>query len=93
MEGLNIGVIAAILTTAAFLPQAYKTIMTRQAEDLSLITFLMICIGTIFWCIHGFQIKDNPLIVANGLTAILSGIIVIIKISSLIKNAENTPLT
>jgi len=80
---INIGLIAAVLTTAAFLPQAYKTIKTQQAEDLSLITFLMIFVGTICWCIHGMKINDQPLIYANGITAFLAGIILIIKIKSM----------
>lgn len=86
---INIGLIAAILTTTAFLPQAYKTIKTQQAEDLSLSTFLMIFFGTICWCIHGLNIDDNPIIFANGLTAFLAGIILIIKLKSMRKSSKN----
>lgn len=78
-----IGIIAAFLTTSAFLPQAIKTIRTKETKDLSLSTFLMICIGTICWCVHGIVIADQPLIIANGITAFLSGIIVIMKLKSL----------
>ena len=84
MENISIGLIAAVLTTAAFLPQTYKTIKTQQTEDLSLITFLMIFTGTICWCFHGMKIDDTPLIYANGITAFLSGIIVLIKLRSML---------
>lgn len=80
---ISIGLIAALLTTAAFLPQVYKTLKTQQADDLSLTTFLMIFTGTICWCIHGMNINDKPLIFANGITAILSGIILLIKLKSM----------
>ncbi|MGB2555160.1 MAG: PQ-loop domain-containing transporter, partial [Flavobacteriaceae bacterium] len=36
---MNFGFIAAILTTSAFLPQALKTIRTRDTKSLSLMTF------------------------------------------------------
>lgn len=80
---MNIGVIAAVLTTAAFIPQAFKTIRTGQVKDLSLTTFSMIFIGTICWCIHGINIGDQPLILANAITAGLSGIIVFMKLRSM----------
>jgi len=83
-----IGIIAAILTTGAFVPQAFKTIRTRKTEDLSLVTFLMIFIGTILWCIYGISIGDKPLIFANGITACLSGIIVAMKILSMSNLAQ-----
>lgn len=79
---MNIGIIAAVLTTAAFIPQAFKTIRSRQVKDLSLTTFSMIFIGTICWGVHGINIGDQPLIMANLITAGLSGIIVFMKLLS-----------
>ena len=35
------GYFAAILTTAAFLPQLIKTLKTKKAEDVSLLTLIM----------------------------------------------------
>jgi len=35
------GYFAAILTTAAFLPQLIKTLKTRKADDVSLTTLIM----------------------------------------------------
>ena len=82
---MTIGIIAAVLTTAAFIPQAFKTIRTREVKDLSLATFSMIFAGTICWCIYGGIIGDVPLIYASGLTAFLSGIIVFMKVASMIR--------
>jgi MtN3 and saliva related transmembrane protein len=79
----TIGMIAAILTTGAYIPQAYKTIKTRQTRDLSIITFTMLFVGTVFWFIYGMYIRDTPLMLANGITATLSGIIFFLKINSL----------
>ena len=84
ISSMTIGFLAAFLTTAAFLPQVYKTIKTRQVKDLSLTTFSMIFLGTILWCLHGFRIGDQPLILANAVTAILAGTILAMKILHLL---------
>jgi MtN3 and saliva related transmembrane protein len=64
--------LAAALTTAAYIPQAYKTIKTRSTKDLSLVTFSMLFVGTILWFVYGLYIHDTPLMLANGITATLS---------------------
>ena len=83
----TIGIIAALLTTGAYIPQAYKTIKTKSTKDLSIITFTMLFVGTILWFIYGLYIHDTPLMLANGITATLSGIIFFLKIGS-IKNRK-----
>ena len=75
-----IGILAAILTTGSFIPQAYKVIKTRSTDDLSAVTFTMLFTGTLCWFIYGFIITDYPLILANGITAVLTGIILYMKI-------------
>ena|GEM_PF-220406 len=77
-----IGIIAAVLTTGAFLPQVIKTLKTKKTEDLSLITFLMILFGTILWFIYGYSLGDKPLMFANGITACLTAVILGIKVKN-----------
>ncbi|WP_116125017.1 SemiSWEET family sugar transporter [Lewinella sp. IMCC34183] len=77
------GALAAFLTTAAFVPQAYKTIRYRATDDLSLATFSMLLIGTILWLVYGYYIGDLPLMVANGITASLAGLIFLLKVRSM----------
>ena len=77
-----IGIIAAVLTTGAFLPQVVKTLKTKKTEDLSLITFLMILFGTILWFIYGYSLGDKPLMFANGITACLTAVILGIKMKN-----------
>ncbi|MCF6224587.1 MAG: SemiSWEET transporter [Flavobacteriaceae bacterium] len=72
-----IGVIAAILTTSGFIPQLYKTIKTKNVEGVSLVMFLVLFAGIIFWLIYGFLIDSFALKIAN----IFSGIIVFCIIS------------
>lgn len=74
-----IGITAAILTTAAYVPQAYKTIKTRSTKDLSVGTFSMLFFGTVLWFIYGWHLSNTPIILANLITAILAGVILVLK--------------
>ncbi|MBU0457194.1 MAG: SemiSWEET transporter [Nanoarchaeota archaeon] len=73
-----LGLLAAACTTISFLPQAIKTIKTKQTKDLSLIMYTILTIGIILWLIYGFFIKDLPIILANGITLIFSVTILIL---------------
>ncbi len=75
------GYFAAILTTLAFLPQLIKTLKTKKAEDVSLITLLMFLTGVLSWIIYGYKISSTPILIANIITFILNLLILIFKIS------------
>tara|TARA_B100000925_G_scaffold84621_1_gene60484 strand:+ start:137 stop:421 length:285 start_codon:yes stop_codon:yes gene_type:complete len=74
------GYIAAVLTTAAFLPQLIKTLKTKKADDVSLITLIMFIIGVLCWIIYGYKISSIPILIANLITLILNLLILISKI-------------
>ena len=74
------GYIAAVLTTAAFLPQLIKTLKTKKADDVSLITLVMFNIGVLSWIIYGYKISSIPILLANLITLILNLLILISKI-------------
>lgn len=75
-----IGPIAATLTTLSFVPQALQVIKTKVTSGISLVMYSMFVLGVFLWIIHGIRIQDISLIVANGITFILAGIILIFKI-------------
>ena len=84
MFTLNIeffGYFAAILTTLAFLPQLIKTLKTKKAEDVSLITLIMFLTGVLSWIIYGYKISSTPILLANLITFILNLLILIFKIT------------
>ncbi len=83
MYSLNIeffGYLAAILTTAAFLPQLIKTLKTKKAEDVSSITLIMFICGVGSWIIYGYKISSSPILIANIITLILNLFILISKL-------------
>ncbi len=74
------GYLAAILTTAAFLPQLIKTLKTKRADDVSLTTLIMFIIGVLSWIIYGYEISSTPILIANLITLILNVSILMSKI-------------
>ena len=75
------GYFAALLTTLAFLPQLIKTLKTKKAEDVSLITLIMFLTGVLSWIIYGYKISSTPILIANIITFILNLLILIFKIN------------
>ncbi len=63
-----IGFFAAILTTSAFLPQAYKIWKAKTADGLSLTMYAVMGTGTLCWFIYGVLIKSPSVIVANAVS-------------------------
>jgi len=74
-----IGLIAAGLTTASFVPQVYKTWKTKSVESLSLTMYIAFFIGIVLWLIYGIHHKSIPMISANTVTAVLALLLIIFK--------------
>ena len=74
------GYSAAILTTAAFIPQLIKTLNTKKADDVSLTTLIMFITGVLSWIIYGYKISSKPILIANLITLVLNLSILISKI-------------
>jgi len=75
-----VGLVAGALTTIAFLPQLLHTWRTKSAKDISLGMFLTFCTGVLLWLIYGFMIQSLPVILANGVTLVLAGVILVLKL-------------
>ncbi|MBV8975846.1 MAG: SemiSWEET family sugar transporter [Alphaproteobacteria bacterium] len=74
------GMVAAILTTAAFLPQVLRTWRTRSTSDISLGMFVAYVTGIFLWLVYGLLLGDIPLIASNAVTLVLSGAILALKL-------------
>ncbi|MDB5796766.1 MAG: hypothetical protein JWP36_668 [Paucimonas sp.] len=67
-----IGTLAAMLTTAAFVPQVLHTWRTRRADDVSLGMYVVFTLGLALWTAYGFLISSWPVILANAATLVLA---------------------
>ncbi len=75
-----IGYIAAILTTAAYIPQTIKVFREKNTKSLSLGMYLMITSGIAMWLIYGIIIDSPSLILANAITLVMAGSILFMKV-------------
>jgi len=76
----TIGYIAGTLTTVAYLAQVLRTLKHRRTKDISLGMYLMLCSGIGLWLVYGIFIHSWPVIIANAVTLILSGTVLVMKI-------------
>ena len=75
-----IGAVAAVLTTGSFLPQAAKVLRTRETAAISLVMYSMFTAGVALWLIFGLYTMQWSIIIANAVTVVLAGVILIMKL-------------
>jgi len=75
-----IGYAAAVLTTAAYIPQATKVFKEKHTTSLSLIMYLLITTGIGLWFIYGLMLGSPSLMLANGVSFVLTLGILLMKI-------------
>ena len=75
-----IGYVAATLTTLAFAPQVVKTWRSRSSGDLSLPMLVFFTLGVSLWLVYGVLLRLIPVIVANAVTLLLTGVLLALKL-------------
>jgi len=76
----TIGAIAAVLTTMAFIPQAWLTWKSKRADGVSLGMYSIFTTGVALWLLYGLLIEAWPVIIANAFTLALALFILMMKI-------------
>ena len=75
-----IGSAAALLTTGAFLPQAWLTLRTRDVSGISLGMYAAFTVGVGLWLVYGLLLMAWPIIAANAVTLVLAATILVTKL-------------
>jgi len=76
-----LGYIGTILTIIAFLPQAIRTIRTRQTRDLSLPTYIILVISALVWTVYGIGTHAPPIAITNSVVFLSSSVILFLKLT------------
>lgn len=76
----TIGFAAAALTSLCWLPQAWRTIRTRDTKAISLWTQILFACGVALWLAYGVLIVSWPVIAANAMTLTLVLAIIAMKL-------------
>ncbi len=75
-----IGLMAALLTTACYIPQALHVLRSHSTAGISLLAYATLFIGIALWLVYGLLLGDLPIILANGLTLPLLSVVIIKKL-------------
>ncbi len=67
------------MTTLAFLPQVVKTLRTRDTRSISLGMYILFTTGVFLWLLYGLRLHALPMILANGLTLLMSFVLLVAK--------------
>jgi MtN3 and saliva related transmembrane protein len=78
----TLGLLAAIVTTGAWVPQTIKTLRSRSAKDFSWSSLAMLVLGISLWLGYGVLRRDVAVVFANAFTLVLVLIIVAVKRAS-----------
>ncbi len=81
---------AAFFTMLGYIPQAIKTIKTKDTRGISFWMYLFSMIGVILWLIFGLMINNVPIIFKNIAVIILGGTVLWIKTLHIFRDDEES---
>ncbi len=75
------GHIGALLSSITFIPQVLQAWKTKSVGDLSMNMLLIVFTSTIVWLVYAFSLNLLPVIIANTIIFMLSGILIYFKLT------------
>jgi MtN3 and saliva related transmembrane protein len=75
-----LGYAAATLTTASFVPQAWRTFRTKDVSGISLRMYSVFTLGVAVWLAYGIVLKEVPMMVANSSTLVFACAVLVMKL-------------
>ena len=73
--GEFLGYLAGICTAIVFLPQTIQTIKSKDVKGLSLVTYIIYCIGMLSWISYGAYLGSAQMILFNAISLFFALII------------------
>lgn len=75
-----IGTLAAVLTTASFVPQVLHSFRTKDVSGISLTMYSAFTLGVGLWLVYGLLLGAWPIVIANAITVSLAMCILVMKL-------------
>lgn len=75
-----IGMLAGLLTTFAFVPQAWGIWRSKSAHGVSAPMYCIFLVGIAFWFFYGLRLGSFPIMLYNGITFALAAAILAMKL-------------
>ena len=73
-----VGIAAGVCTSISLLPQLIKIFKHKKAEDISLFYLIILFIGLGLWIWYGVLRDDLPIVVTNGFSLVINGMIIVL---------------
>ena len=73
---LYIGIGAGIFTALSLLPQLFKIIKEKKADDISYFMLFILVFGLGGWIWYGMLKKDYPILITNGFSLLVNLLII-----------------
>ena len=81
MDGAEaLGLVAGFIGAFAFAPQAVKILRTRDAADVSALTYIMVLTGAVLWACYGVWRGAPSIILWNVVAAALAALVLALKL-------------
>jgi len=77
----SFGYVAATLTSASFIPQAWLTFRSRDVSGISLGMYSLFTLGIALWLGYGLMLRAWPIVIANAITLMLTAAILAMKLT------------
>ena len=75
-----LGYAAGTLSTAAFIPQVWRTFRTKDVSGISLRMYFIFTLGIAVWLAYGIVLRQPPMMVANSLSLVLACAVLVMKL-------------
>jgi len=59
------------------MPQTLKTIRSKNVQGLSLVSYILYCIGILSWVLYGIYVHSVQMVVFNSISLFFAGYILI----------------
>ena len=84
-----VGLTAGIFTSISLLPQLIKLLKHKKAEDISLFYLIILFVGLGLWIWYGILRDDIPILVTNGFSLVINGIVIFLGVKYKRRQGEN----
>ena len=85
-----VGLAAGICTSISLLPQLVKLVKQKKAEDISIFYLIILFVGLALWMWYGFLRQDTPILVTNGFSLVINGVVIFLGIKYKRSNRQDS---
>lgn len=75
-----LGYLAGTLTTAALIPQVWRTFRTKDVSGISLRMYVVFTTGIAVWLAYGVLLGETPMMLANSVSLVLACAVLVMKL-------------